>query len=875
MIPEFYINKLCLQVSYQDALGNGNFTETVQKTALICDLTPGTKYTFIIVALSGAAPGQFATEVFSTEQADPPLPKLPDVLNTSTTTITVALDPIVSTSTSLKYGYILAIKDVTNEEQPVKRATSTSNETCPGVTEIHGTTIIRNFSTTGLYVRTVFVIGNDTYAEGLYKNDPLTKDHLYDIYFVITSYFEGICKYNYVFTSKPIKAADHDPIVAPDVTPVETASSNTGWIIAIVVIVIILLIIIAILIILFCLRRRQAQQKYQPHVNEKDEFDLKVYRVDDYDPQKYWNSIYSLRESRHIVVGKEYLPLDQNQIPNGSVTIQSGGPPIMFHDEFSNLPHGPQLSQDVALKIENEPKNRFSHLLPYDQTRVLLDPDANSDSNYINANFIKGYKHQRAYIAAQSPFDDVTVLDFWRMIYQYQVRVVVMMANIVEDNIVKCTQYWPDNDRVQYGTFLLDHVDKQEYASYTIRTVRVKQHGEKEWQMVYLFEMTYWPEHGVPEDPIPLIEMRRKVDEYQNQSHKPIVVHCGTGVSRSGVFIAVDSLIEQYETEGRISVFSFVRKMRKERINMVRTAKQYTFIYETIFEAMHAGNTITSPDDLKTKYHYLTQKNPTNHHSYLHGQFKGLVEFTRKLFPTACSDAFLPANYNKNRFVEIVPPDVYRPVLTTPGGMGRTDYINAVFADSHRQHSHFILSQTPLHTTVIDFWKLVYDHDIHTIVMMEPMKYEDDTCAEYWPEDHMKQYEPFFVETADVYQQENITIRNLKLTSMNHPKDPRHIRQFQFNAWNDYEFIPKSKSMLLDVIDLVNDWQIVNNNDTTPILVHCKDGATHSGLYIAVSVLCETVLDENVVDVYHTVKHLKRRRTQVVDTLVRLSGFIW
>lgn len=831
---------------------------------IICNLTAGAFFDFEIVGRSLAGYGDPAVISVSTEQPDPPLPLPPEPINTTDTTISVALYPVVQTTTTYSYGYLLSVANATTR---AVRAVSTSNTTCPGVHEIPGT-IVKNFSSAEIMSKSEFIVG-DGKVYGLYENKPLTKDSYYDIYYVITSYFENKCKFNYVKTAVPIKAAVVLPPVTEPVTP--PADNNSGLIIILVVIIIAIIIAVVLVIIICWCRNRQTEQKYVPYSNEKEDFNLKVYRIDDYNPQKYWNMIYSLRESRYIVAGREYLPIEHKHFANGMAAgIANGGLPLTFHDEFSNLPHGPQSSTKVAKSRGNETKNRFSHLLPYDHSRVLLEPDINSPSDYINANFIKGYKHQRAYIAAQSPFDDETVLDFWRMIYQYEVRVIVMMSNLIEDNVVKCTQYWPNYGRVMYGQFILDLVDVQEYSTYSIRTIKIRTKEDRNWQMLYIFDLTYWPEHGVPDDPIPLLEMRRKVNEYQNKQAMPIVVHCGTGVSRSGVYIAIDSLLEQYETEGRISVFSFVRKMRKDRPAMVRTAKQYVFIYEAIFEAMHAGDTWTNPDTLKDDYHVLTKKNPERGHSYLHDQLKSLEEFTRKLYPTSCTMAFLPANFNKNRFIEIVPPDLYRPILTTPGGVGRTDYINAVFLNSHRQEAHFLITQTPLHTTVIDFWKLVYDHDVHTIVMMEPMKYEDDTCAEYWPEDHMKQYEPFFIETADVYQQENITIRNLNLTCMMNPKASRQIRQFQFNAWSDSEFVPKSKSMLLDVIDLVNDWQVVNNNDTTPVLVHCKDGATHSGLFIATSVLCEKVQDEGEVDVFHTVKSLKVRRTQIVDTLVSI-----
>ena len=744
-----------------------------------------------------------------------------------------------------------------------KRATSSSTTTCPGENDLPGY-IARNFSQSEIPSRTEFIVG-DGKSYGNYNNTELIKDHSYVIYYVITSYFQGICKYSFSRPDKAVKAELIEVISVP--TPVIT-EDNTILIVVIVVLVFVIILAIVIVILIWWWRRRRTEQKYIPQVND-DKYDLKVYRVDDYDPQKYWNTVYSLRESRYIIAGRKYLPNDQ-QFMNGSVGVGTTGQPVTFGDEFRSLPHERLSTTTFANRPDSSLKNRFMHLLPYDHSRVILEPDSNSDGNYINASFIPGYKHQRAYIAAQSPFDEDTVLDFWRMIYQYEVRVIVMMAKIVEDNIVKCTQYWPTNGRASYGRFILDLVNLQQYAGYCIRTVKVRTKDDPHWQIVYIFDLTYWPDHGVPRDAIPLLEMRHKMNTYHNRDKSPVVVHCGTGVSRTGVFIAIDSLLEQYEADGRISVYSFVRKMRKDRPAMVRTVKQYTFIYEAIFEAMVAGNTLAS-FDLKDMYQQLTHKNPQTHHSFLRDQFKCLQEYTRKLYPNMCSNALLPANVGKNRFSEVVPPDGYRPVLQTPGGIGRTDYINAVFLDSHFKPNHFIIAQTPLHITVIDFWKLVYDHQVETIVMMENYKNEDDTCAEYWPEDHMKQYEPFFVETTDVFQQENITIRHLKLVSMHRPNESRMVRQFQFNAWSDTEFIPKSKSMLLDVMDLVKDWQNVSNNDTAPIIVHCKDGATHSGLFAAVYTLCEKMLDENEVDLFHTVKHMKIRRNQIVDTLVSFT----
>ena len=156
-----------------------------------------------------------------------------------------------------------------------------------------------------------------------------------------------------------------------------------------------------------------------------------------------------------------------------------------------------------------------------------------------------------------------------------------MITNIVEDHIVKCTQYWPTQTKASFGDiFFLHLIEVIEYADYTIRTIGVRMKDDSESKVVRLFEFTSWPDHGVPDDPIPFLEMRYKVRRYQHDNPTPILVHCGTGMARTGVFIAVDALIDQYASEGRVMVQDFVRRLRKDRPFMVRTLKQYVFIYE-------------------------------------------------------------------------------------------------------------------------------------------------------------------------------------------------------------------------------------------------------------------------------------------------------
>lgn len=823
-----------------------------------CALLVYTQYKVEVSASSNEGTGDPAIAFARTYQGDPETPPAPQLKNTTESTITIEIYPF-----KIDTGPLTAYQIYVHELPASSRRRRQQAAGPPGV-------VVAKFADSDIKTSRIFVVGDGNVYGGK-SNPPLKKNTKYDIYYEIVSTVGTKTKTNYSkMSATATTVLIVTTVVPPVVVPVATASDNTPVIVAVVIILLILLLVAIILLILFL---RSRINRFSPPLYDTFEEEKKVQltAIDEYNPHEHWNTIYSLRESRYIISGRDLVPDDgyHGTILNGSIPVNMSSAPVTFQQEFHELPHQPLAPWNDAVRNKNTRKNRFRHLLPYDHTRVVLDPDENSNGDFINANFVKGYNKPHGYIAAQSPFDEETVLDFWRMLFQYNVKVVVMITNVVEDKIVKCSKYWPDSEmgKVQYGSFTLALIDEKEYADFVIRSVKIKTKHDAHTKVVHIFDFCSWPDHGVPDDPIPLLEFRHKVREYHGNDKSPLVVHCGTGVSRTGTFIAIDALIDQYEAEGIISVYSFVRRMRKDRIAMVRTVKQYIFIYEAIFEARVAGDT-RAGSDLKEKYHTLTMRNPKTKHSFLRDQFKSLQLFTRKPTKKQCSVSHLPMNYSKNRFPDVVPPNDYRPILKTPGGFERTDYINAVFLDSHELNSHFIVTQSPLHTTVIDFWKLVYDHKVQTIVMMEDFQSEDDTTAEYWPEDKIKKFEPFFVDNTNIWQQENVTIRHFKLHNMLRVKStPREVRQFQFNAWSENDFVPKSKTMFLDLIDLVRSWQRQSNENTAPIVVHCKDGATHSGLFCAVWTICEAMQMDHDVDVYHNVKHMKKRRPQIVDTL--------
>ena len=142
----------------------------------------------------------------------------------------------------------------------------------------------------------------------------------------------------------------------------------------------------------------------------------------------------------------------------------------------------------------------------------------------------------------------------------------MFMARLTEDGIVKCEQYWPDAGLETYGQVTVRHVASRPHADFTQRTFDISAHGLRS-RRVTQYQFTAWPDHGTPEDPIPLYEfrtmLRSRIPATVDRKSGPLLVHCGTGVSRAAVFIAVDSLLEQAREEHVVNVFNFCNKMRR------------------------------------------------------------------------------------------------------------------------------------------------------------------------------------------------------------------------------------------------------------------------------------------------------------------------
>lgn len=193
-----------------------------------------------------------------------------------------------------------------------------------------------------------------------------------------------------------------------------------------------------------------------------------------------------------------------------------------------------QPSTDGALPC-NIKKNRYKDILPFNDSRVHLPliPDVEG-SDYINACYLRNLKGECRSIAAQGPLSS-TVLDFWRMLWAHNIQVVVMVARVVEMGKKKCEKYWPDDGAaMRYGeiTVYSDSTDDSHAPDFIIRQLRVECAGQE--RLLTQFQYLSWPDHGVPDSPLTLMLMLRKIRDTINVSVAPMVIHCSAGCGRTG-----------------------------------------------------------------------------------------------------------------------------------------------------------------------------------------------------------------------------------------------------------------------------------------------------------------------------------------------------
>uniref|UniRef100_A0A8C6WTR7 protein-tyrosine-phosphatase n=1 Tax=Neogobius melanostomus TaxID=47308 RepID=A0A8C6WTR7_9GOBI len=474
---------------------------------------------------------------------------------------------------------------------------------------------------------------------------------------------------------------------------------------------------------------------------------------------------------------------------------------------------------------DNKSKNRYINILAYDHSRVKLSNSLDSDGcgDYINANFIDGYERSRAYIAAQGPLR-ASREDFWRMIWQQNVGVIVMITNLKEKGRTKCDQYWPDGSEEDYGPYQVSLKSTKTLAYYTLRTLTVrdtsKSSQRSEDHTVLHYHYTQWPDMGVPEYTLP--------------DMGPVLVHCRrqtplipAGVGRTGTYIVIDSMLQQIQDQGTVNILGFLKHVRTQRNFLVQTEEQYVFTHDALVEAILSRETSVACGLLHSYVSELLTPGLTGR-TRMDKQFKLISQ--RQAKHADYSTALKDGNAERNRAKALMPVERSR-VCLTASDTNSTGYINASYV------MRVIVTQTPLSSTVEDFWRMVLENKIHTVVSLSDTHAQDSSVV-YCPS---RERPIIFKDLTVAFSgeericlsgNETLLVQDFEL----------HCPQVKRDALR-VSHTPLSNRNSFDLINMVREHSRLSEG---PTLV----GGPVSGVFCALTTLYSHVQEEDAVDVY-------------------------
>ncbi|CAL1680484.1 unnamed protein product [Lasius platythorax] len=541
--------------------------------------------------------------------------------------------------------------------------------------------------------------------------------------------------------------------------------------------------------------------------------------------------------------------------------IQSG----LLDKQYETFPRGQTRPWDYGKLPQNKSKNRYGNLIAYDETRVILKklPD-DVYSDYINANYITGYKKEKRYIATQGPRPN-TVIDFWRMIWQENVLIICMLANVIENGKTKCEQYWPDiGKKKKYGDVIVLNAKHNVFADYCFRTFQVTC-GEETRKIEHL-HYTAWPDHGVPLYTHSVVTYLKKLLATP-PGNGPVVIHCSAGVGRTGTIILCDICLHRAAAEGLIDVFAETASIRNERANMVDNKQQYLLAHLALVECLLSIPTTLPCNEVlpmrikELKKQLLVQQQRLQNIAW---QDEALRQFTS-------TPSLSERNRAKNRFPELISDKVSRIYLKRyPTSDEDSDYLSAVYVDGVKLQNQYLATQLPLPSTVNDFWRMIAEFKVELILMLQPPDLQDTTCCVIAPTSGEFKPTPYLnITVKEVVELEYYTSQKMLLVDNSEkPSREQSVTILCLTEWKSGR--NQSPPPVMTMVTL---WQAAERiaRGDGPTVTLCHDGVTGCGLYLALNFLLERMAVERECDVCLAVRAVRRSRPDFVRSLEHLE----
>uniref|UniRef100_A0A6J0ST19 protein-tyrosine-phosphatase n=1 Tax=Pogona vitticeps TaxID=103695 RepID=A0A6J0ST19_9SAUR len=545
-----------------------------------------------------------------------------------------------------------------------------------------------------------------------------------------------------------------------------------------------------------------------------------------------------------------------------------------FFQDFEELKDvGKEQPKTEGELSANSSKNRYPHVLPYDYSRVKLSPlDGDPHSDYINANFVPGYSSPQEFIATQGPLKK-TLDDFWQLVWEQHICTIVMLTVGMENGRVLCECYWPsDSIPVSSGQISI-HLLAQNFADeWATREFKLQHEGLNMERRVVHLHYTAWPNHGVPESTTSMIAFIELVRAHMQSANEtgPTLVHGSAGVGRTGTFIALDRLLQQLKHEKVVDVFNAVYSLRMHRHLMIETLGQYIFLHNCILEKiseepLHDLSVVevSHPIPLKNFLQHHAKNCSNANAGFLREYEQMLLEAAKEEVSSAIVSSdnqqisldSSKRHYNRSKVK-------FSPVDRDPF----SDLPHVWFIPGCNSIKDYIAIEGPYKLALEEFWWLIWEHGVHTIITLQNSTTPDNSC---WPSES----EPVCTERLIAQKGPEkvisgwqcVQLRLKYVRELEKKAKERLLQRFRFPL-GEGEDLPDPE-ILVGFLTMVRELTPCRKR-TSPFVLHCSLGnVSQMGVLIALDTLLQQLKEEKSVDVYGVVLRLVKSCCLMTPTL--------
>ncbi|XP_047493670.1 receptor-type tyrosine-protein phosphatase alpha-like [Penaeus chinensis] len=522
-------------------------------------------------------------------------------------------------------------------------------------------------------------------------------------------------------------------------------------------------------------------------------------------------------------------------------------------DEFKTVLENTGRKMDVGSLPENKKKNRYRNNLPYDDTRVKLTlKNGVPNSDYINANHIRGYGQKMHYIATQGPKAENldTVGDFWRMVWEQNVSAIIMVANFIENGKAKVAEYLRFGSNVETEEMTVSIVSRESLPHFVLtRICLVTRNGQQ--RELWHYQFISWPDHGVPGEALSLASMMRHFRA--SQTHGVAVVHCSAGIGRTGTVLLVLLLLDSLDLDDSMDPVEALARLRDSRARLVESFTQYSLALQILDEILFGTSTNVQLASLLEEAPRLLLECPN--------QYRKLKALPSALTYRVAEQQDVSA---LTRNHAAFPSDTWRICLTAQDGVHESHYINAIRVTGLTNKEAFMITEHPLASTSERFWRLVLERFCPVVVFLNEFSDKDEFPAVLPDQEEEWTFGNYRVHTHSI-QPYSQALLQARVTITNPQNETYSLVVYQVIGWKYGQELPPSVDVPITLADLL--FQVPRGPYSGPPLLCCGDGVTACGLVAAVSLVLERAVNHQSVDIYRTAVMLLRCRPQFITSV--------